>query len=182
MTPEAKANDKRKLEPWNPNSPREGTETDCKDKCSPNELTSAPWVRCCSGFVPRSGKVIAYIRYTDDPWDAGRQLDMIQNYCGRNGYHLVKAFEDAGKPGNGLSRALEALREADALIAVDMDRFMEHDADYLRDLRPFIHDFFGMSGKHLITIKEGIDTSSPNGQLDVIDFMSERRNHGLKMT
>src|SRR5262249_26268633 len=141
-------------------------------KCRNPACGSRPWPRRCSGLIPHREKVIGYIRYTDDPFDAGRQLELMQTYCASQGFRLVKVFEDAGAPSTGLSRALSALKEADALIAVDLDRFVEHEGDNLRDLRPFIHDFFEFNNKHLITIREGIDTGSPNGQMDILELMN----------
>jgi len=146
-----------------------------------DSLFGNPWVHQVPVHTRHKLNVIAYTRYTDDPWDAGRQLAAIQKYCSQHDYRLVKVFEEAGRPSGGLSRALEALQEADALIAFDLDRFVEHEGDRMRDLRPFIHDFFGLKNKRLITIQEGIDTGSPSGQMDAIGIINERRNHGLNM-
>jgi DNA invertase Pin-like site-specific DNA recombinase len=120
-------------------------------------------------------KVVAYIRYTSNPLDAGRQLTCIKDYCADRGYQLLKVFKDSGKPSWGLSGALEALNEADALIAVDLDRFIEHEGDRIRDLRPFVHNFFGYRNKHLIVIKEGIDTGLPLGQMNSVELISNQR-------
>lgn len=120
---------------------------------------------------------IAYIRYTDDPWDAGRQLGAIQAYCGEHNLRLVKAFEDVGSPSWGLDRALEALHESGALIAVDLDRFFENVGDRIRELKPLIQDLFELKDKRLIMIKEGVDTGSAIGQLRAIALINERSHN-----
>lgn len=138
-----------------------------------------PWSR--GPFPNRKGNLIAYIRYTDDPWDAGRQLERLQEYCSRHDFKMEKAFEDQGKPGMGLARALEALEYADGLIAVDLDRFVQHEGDKTRDLRPLIHEFLSIGSKRLITIAEGIDTGSIGGQNAAIEMINQPRNHGLDL-
>lgn len=142
---------------------------------------SNPWPLRALPHPLGKGTLVAYIRYTNDPWDAGRQLGVIQNYCTEHGYRLERAFEDQGKPSFGLVRALEALSGADGLIAVDLDRFIQHEGDKTRDLRPLIHEFLTPGSKYLITIKEGVDTSSPTGQMSAIELINQPRDHGLDM-
>lgn len=169
-----------------------------EDECQPlsRALATSRHGQFCGAETPRPSRqsnpwakrsplsnasLVAYIRYTDDPWEAGRQLEKIQDYCARHGYKLEKAFEDQGKPATGLARALEALDYADGLIAVDLDRFVQHEGDKTRDLRPLVHEFLSQGSKHLITIAEGINTGSPAGQMAAIDLINQPRNHGLNM-
>jgi hypothetical protein len=147
-----------------------------------NRSLSNPWPLRALPHPLRKGTLVAYIRYMEDPWDAGRQLADIQNYCTQQGYRLERAFEDQGKPSFGLTRALQALSEADGLIAVDLDRFIQHEGDKTRDLRPLIHEFLKPGSKYLITIKEGVDTSSPTGQMSAIELINQPRDHGLDMS
>jgi hypothetical protein len=150
-------------------------------KRSSQTALSNPWVRRSLRHPPGRGNLVGYIRYTSDPWDSGRQLERLQDYCARHGYRIEKAFEDQGKPSLGLARALEALDQADGIIAVDLDRFVEHEGDKTRDLRPLIHEFLCLGNKHLITIKEGIDTGSAAGQQAAIELINQPRNHGLDL-
>src|SRR5262249_58566321 len=98
----------------------------------------------------------------------------ITLYCGMNGYRIARVVQDLGRPAAGLTGALEALNQATALIAVDLERFVEHSDDRIRDLRPFVHHFFCHTNKHLITINEGIDTRSSAGQAIALDAVQER--------
>lgn len=140
-----------------------------------------PWARQTLPHPLGRTNLIAYIRPGNDNIDALRQLQVIEGYCASHGYRLEKVFEDEDKPSVGLASALEALRGADGLIAVDLDRFVQHEGDKTRDLRPLIHEFFSLGSKHLITIKEGIDTGSPSGQASAIELINQPRDHGLDL-
>jgi len=135
-----------------------------------------PWLRNSSPLLSRHSHrtdVVVYLRSDREGSAAQEQIELIHSYCKTHGFHIAQVFEDLGKPSAGLTNALNALKEADALMAVDLDRFVEHSNDRLRDLRPFIHHFFCHTKKHLITITEGIDTSSSAGQIIAIDAVSE---------
>ena len=151
--------------------------------CSPELLTELcrcasfrnPWVRhslprlsCPS----RDSDVVAYIRTDTESPSADEQIELIHSYCLMHGCRIKKIFEDAGRPSAGLTQALESLKEAQGLIAMDLNRFVEHTEDKLRDLRPFIHHFFCHTNKHLITIAEGIDTGTPSGQVSAVDIVN----------
>lgn len=126
--------------------------------------------------------LIAYLRSSEEAGDAEKQLETIEAYCAHHGFRLKNIFKDEGAPSVGLTRALDALNGADGLIAVDLDRFVEHEGDKTRDLRPFVHEFLSLGSKHLITIKEGIDTGSAGGQASAIEFINQPRDHGLKLS
>jgi DNA invertase Pin-like site-specific DNA recombinase len=116
------------------------------------------------------------VRVTDDELDAQKQLEVIQQYCFEHGYRIARAFKDKGKPSFGLAEALEALPQVDGLIAVDLNRFVEHQDDRLRDLRPFIHHFFCHTNKHLIAVEEGIDTRATARQRSAIEIINQVRD------
>jgi hypothetical protein len=152
--------------------------------CQPDLITelchcahlSNPWTRHSAPKFCRAAReveVVAYIRTDKDSYNRDKQLEVIHSFCRKHGYHVCKVCEDAGRPSSGLTNALKSLERADAIIAVDLNRFVEHPADRMRDLRPFIHHFFCHARKHLISITEGIDTSCLTGQILAIDLINQ---------
>ncbi len=146
-------------------------------KCSCSNLKN-PWFKHVSKEVHRPAKVVAYVR-TDAPEPAlERQVQTIDGYCRENNFELVRVFKDDGPaPGMGLSDALNSLSAVDGLIAVDLERFVQHHDDRVMDLRPLLHQFFCTNKKYLITISEGINTSSAEGQKTAMQYIaSEKEN------
>lgn len=117
--------------------------------------------------------VIAYIRLGGDQLSEEEQVRVIKSYCALHDYEVANVFTDTGKPSYGLQNALQELSNHDALIAVNLNAFVENDEDRIRDLRPFIHHFFCRPSKHLITIQEGLDTGTAAGQLMAVDITSQ---------
>ncbi len=117
--------------------------------------------------------LVAYIRLDQNQLPRDDQEQMLRTYCVQHGFKLEDVFIDKGKPSYGLRDALQSVEQFDGLIAVDLDCFVEHEGDRLRDLRPFIHHFFCRKDKHLITIQEGIDTGYPAGQRAAVDFLEQ---------
>ncbi len=117
--------------------------------------------------------VIGYMRLGGSRLSKDEQLRIIEYYCEEHDLELSNVFSDHDKPSYGLQEALREIENHDALIAVDLNSFVEHDQDRIRDLRPFIHHFFCRRNKHLIAIQEGIDTGTPAGQLAAIDLASQ---------
>jgi len=72
-------------------------------------------------------------------------------------------------PSFGFKAAIDALENADGLISVDLNQFASSHGDRVRELRPLIHHFFCLGGKHLITINDGVDTSTHAGQQNAMD-------------
>ena len=121
----------------------------------------------------QKSSVIAYIRSGGKQLSSEEQLRTIKYYCEQHDLHLAKVFTDHDKPSYGLQEALREIEFNDALIAVNLDSFVEHEEDRIRDLRPFIHHFFCRHNKHLITIQEGLDTGTAAGQLVAMDIASQ---------
>ena len=118
-------------------------------------------------------KIIAYVRTDRDPPTHTEQLELIQQYCEKFGYEVVSIFEDQSDiPGAGLARALEALKNVGGLIVFDLDRLVHNKSDRLRDLKPLLHEFFCSAQKHLLTVREGINTATPAGQLNVVELLT----------
>ena len=108
--------------------------------------------------------LIAYVRVDEDVLSEEEQTNAINDYCLRHGFIVAATFVDTGKPSAGLQQALQHMMENHGLIAANLQSFVENNEDRLRDLRPFVHHFFCSGNKRLITVEEGIDTSSPSGQ------------------
>ncbi len=121
----------------------------------------------------QKSSVIAYIRSGGKQLSHDEQLRIINYYCEQHSLDLAKVFTDSEKPSYGLQEALREVEFHDALIAVDLNSFVEHEEDRIRDLRPFIHHFFCRQNKHLITIQEGLDTGTAAGQLVAMDIASQ---------
>jgi hypothetical protein len=128
-----------------------------------------------SGFTHPNHRssVIAYVRVGGKHLCREEQEKVIDSYCALHEFKLAHVFSDVGKPSYGLQGALQELKNHDALVAVDLDSFVEHEEDRIRDLRPFIHHFFCNPGKHLITIQEGVDTGTAAGQTIALDISSQ---------
>lgn len=62
------------------------------------------------------------------------------------------------------------------LIALNLQTFVENSEDRLRDLRPFVHHFFCSGSKDLITIEEGINTATPQGQMAADSAVSSSKD------
>lgn len=138
------------------------------------------WAKRAERQLPgqaHTAPLIAYLRAGGDPalsdQQCKEQLQLIETYCQEHGYHIARAFEDRGKPATGLQEALSTLDEADGLIAVNLNRFVEHLGDRLHDIRPFLHHFFCHTHKHLITIEDGVDTRLPAGQLVAFELIHD---------
>jgi hypothetical protein len=127
------------------------------------------------GFThPRLHKsVIAYLRVGGTRLCREDQVKIIEDYCALHQLELAQVFSDRGKPSYGLQEALQELKNHDALVAVNLDSFVEHEDDKVRDLRPFIHHFFCNDMKHLITIAEGVDTGTAAGQRVALSMSSQ---------
>lgn len=121
---------------------------------------------------PRQRGLVAYLRTTDDGISIDEQKKLIDEFCQGKDYYIAATFREQGKPGPALRDAMHACDHNDGLIAIDLNRFVEHPSDRLRDLRPFVHHFFCHSSKHLIAIEEGIDTGSTLGQANAIAVLN----------
>lgn len=138
-----------------------------------------PWSRKPLAPSAKSVHIVDLVGYTRSDLDgigADEQLKRLQNFCSKHGYRIKKVFADIGKPSFGLQAALEALDDADGLIVFNLNRLVEHSKDRLRDLRPLIRCHFFDPAKHLITIEDGIDTSSPTGQASLIELINRSKD------
>jgi DNA invertase Pin-like site-specific DNA recombinase len=99
--------------------------------------------------------------------DPEMQTRELREYCERRGWELAEQFTDVGFSGSkdsrpGLNRLLADAwrRKFDAVLVYRYDRF----ARSLRQLVNALGEFEAL-GIHLISLHEGVDTSTPNGRL-----------------
>lgn len=118
-------------------------------------------------------KLIGYVRAGNSELSIQDQQTMIENYCLEHNYRLVQVFEDTDRPSYGLSQALSAMDTADGMIVTDLVRFVTHTDDRLLELRPLIDKNFLHKGKILISITDGIETATPQGQEAAIGILDE---------
>ena len=95
------------------------------------------------------------------------QLDELRDYCRRRGWEILEEYVDNGHSGARESRpALDRLmadarkRLVDAVVVYRYDRF----ARSLRQLVNALEEFRAL-GIDFVSLREGVDTSTPNGRL-----------------
>jgi DNA invertase Pin-like site-specific DNA recombinase len=95
------------------------------------------------------------------------QLDELRDYCRRRGWEILEEYVDNGHSGARESRpALDRLmadarkRLVDAVVVYRYDRF----ARSLRQLVNALEEFRSL-GIDFVSLREGVDTSTPNGRL-----------------
>ncbi len=95
------------------------------------------------------------------------QLDEVRDYCRRRGWDILTEYIDNGHSGARESRpALDRLmadarqRLVDAVVVYRYDRF----ARSLRQLVNALEEFRAL-GIDFVSLREGVDTSTPNGRL-----------------
>jgi hypothetical protein len=119
----------------------------------------------------RKTRLVAYVRNCGDLCSCDAQRAVINDYCLHHGYTLTKVFEDKFADSLGLSDAMNALASADGLITFDLGRFCHKDGEERLELRPIFRHFIG-SDKHLIAVKEGLDTKTAAGQSIMLNLMN----------
>jgi hypothetical protein len=125
----------------------------------------------------RSGnnlRLVAYTKYGGETNTAKMQTEQINDYCALHNYIAECTYNwNSKEPAMALHEALCELEHKDGLIVADLSRLVEHHGDPLRDLQPLVHDHFFHNAKHLISVKEGIDTSTTPGQQCLIEYLKE---------
>jgi len=122
--------------------------------------------------MPEQMRVIGYVRVSTSKQADGLSLDTqrerLQQYANLYGHDLVCVFEDnvsgavLNRSGMNAARMMLAEGSADALMVTRLDRLTRS----LPDLQVLLDSHFNpKSGKHLILIREQVDTSSASGRL-----------------
>jgi DNA invertase Pin-like site-specific DNA recombinase len=118
-------------------------------------------------------RFVAYVRACTQ-LEIDEQCEAIDEYAKEHSLVIAETFCDLGAPMSGLHHAFEALDTADGIVVVDLNRFVTHANDRLLDLRPILHRFCSASeNKHLISIAEGINTATANGQLAAMELVQD---------
>lgn len=110
-------------------------------------------------------KLVGYVRVSSESQEENTSLEsqkqQIENYCHQHGHKLLEIFAEVKSGKNVKSRpifnkALERVaNDADGIICSRLDRFGRDTIDTLT----LVRDFIRPSGKSLILIDDGIDTT-----------------------
>lgn len=122
----------------------------------------------------RKVRLVAYTKCGGEANPANAQLEAIHRYCLLHDYEIAYHMSwDENFPMMALNTALDALDFADGLIVSDLDRLIQHQDDPGRDLNPMIQDYFFQNRNYLISVKEGIDTSTIVGQTAFVQHLRD---------
>jgi len=109
-------------------------------------------------------KLIGYVRVSTRSQNYEGQIAQIQQFCKARGHELVEIYhekESGAKERPEFTKAIEALENADGLVATKIDRIS-------RSFKQFINLVSELEnkGKALICVQQNIDTSdsSPTGR------------------
>ena len=112
-------------------------------------------------------RVAGYMRVSTGDQTVRLQRDELTRYAKRRGFTLVRLYEDVGISGlrprrPGLDELLAAARRHrfEAVIVWKFDRFSRSVEDLLASLR-----IFQSLGIDFISVTEGVDTSTPLGEM-----------------
>lgn len=112
--------------------------------------------------------LVGYIRVSTDAQADNTSFEEqqkgIESYCNGMGHNLVRVFKEVGSGKNTEDRpmfnaALEAVKEADGLIAFKLDRVARNTRDVLK----LVEDTLKPSNKALVLLDLKVDTSTPSG-------------------
>lgn len=122
-------------------------------------------------------KLVAYTRDGGPSNSVEIQKEKIEKYCKAHGYSISAYYTcQSADDAHPLNDAIGDLEKFGGLIVSDLSRLVGHHEDPLRDLAPLMHEQFFRSSKTLISVKEGIDTSTTWGQEAMIEFLNELRD------
>lgn len=118
-------------------------------------------------------KLIGYLRNGHAKFSVEEQKGIITDYCERRNYRLEGYTEaDKNDLSYGWEECLEALQSCDGIITTDASCLVENEEDRLVKLRPLFKNFMDQH-KQLITILDGLDTSTADGQKYTIDLLED---------
>jgi len=130
------------------------------------------------------GENLAYIRVSTVEQNEGRQLEAMKQFC-INRHFLDKASgKDTNRP--ELQALIEYARAGDAIYVESFSRLARDTKDLLD-----LVEKMGKKGIKVISLKEGLDTSTPNGKLMLTmigaiatferECMLERQREGIAL-
>jgi DNA invertase Pin-like site-specific DNA recombinase len=128
------------------------------------------------GLSLKNSRFIAYLR-PDAHRPLSQQRSEISRFCSEHGYNIVREYVDTEvTPGPVLQEALDHMQLVDGIVVSDLNRFVTHDSNRARDLRPLMKRFLVERSKHLIVIEEGIDTSTAVGQTIAAETINQLKD------
>ena len=104
------------------------------------------------------GMNVAYIRVSSKDQNLARQRAALEEYKIEKWFPDKASAKDTERP--KLKEMLEFVREGDTVYIVSFDRLARSVADLLQ-----LTDFLKKKKVHLVSVKEKIDSSTPNGRL-----------------
>jgi site-specific DNA recombinase len=114
--------------------------------------------------------LIGYIRVSTDAQadntSLGEQRERIEAYCKAFGHNLVEIYTEVGSGKNAKDRpqfqaALEAIKQADGLVSLKLDRIARN----TRDVLTLVEDVLQPQNKALVLLDLNVDTSTPTGKM-----------------
>lgn len=114
-------------------------------------------------------RLIGYVRVSDKSQESNTSLKdqerKLKAYCEAMGHRLVKTYKEvgSGKDTEGrpeFQEAMEALQQADGIIAVKLDRLARN----TRDVLELVEDVLQPANKALVLLDLNVDTSTPTGR------------------
>ena len=101
---------------------------------------------------------IAYVRVSTIEQNEGRQVEALQKYNIEKWYIEKVSGKDTNRP--KLKEMLDYIREGDTIYIHDFSRLARSTKDLLE-----IVEFLKVKDVHLVSNKENLNTSTPNGKL-----------------
>ena len=101
---------------------------------------------------------IAYVRVSTIEQNEGRQVEALQKYNIEKWYIEKVSGKDTNRP--KLKEMLDYIREGDTVYIHDFSRLARSTKDLLE-----IVEFLKVKDVHLVSNKENLNTSTPNGKL-----------------
>jgi site-specific DNA recombinase len=119
----------------------------------------------------RKAKAVAYVRVSTadqarEGWSLTAQRKRVRAYCEARGWRLVKVYADEGVSSAARRPAFEAMVDdvladgVEAIVAMKLDRLGRSAAGLLS-----LYERLERKGVRIVTIEDGIDTSTANGRL-----------------
>jgi site-specific DNA recombinase len=119
----------------------------------------------------RRPKAVAYVRVSTadqarEGWSLGAQRKRVTAYCESRGWRLVRIYADEGVSSAARRPEFERMVDdvlgdgIDAVVAMKLDRLGRSAAGLLS-----LYEQLESKGVHVVTIEDGIDTSTANGRL-----------------
>ena len=131
-----------------------------------------------------SGKNLAYVRVSTEEQNEARQLEALKNYNIDKTFIEKVSAKNTDRP--QFQEMLEYAREGDTIYVTDFSRLSRSTRDLLGTL-----EFLLKKGVKVISLKENLDSSSPQGRLMITmigainqferEILLERQREGIEI-